>query len=430
MVRYTSYIAILMATTILLGCVSINITYASKIDSLTSLEAVQKFLVEHFNERGLLGINRCINISPAKRLGIYFPIPYDTMEVEDPVTREFILRIIPRDTSYLWRKTPKEYPLHIPLENILNAIEMRNWQFHKADIDRNGFTDMLVNIDTYGVFTIMDMGDLYEGHIIGDNYDFHSYSFKEFMQLPDGSNAILLQRNPCTLDNRSFKNKTIAYLTRPGNDNTRMDTLYKIVTIADSIYKCRSGEFSYLKIISDTVDMMRYKKTDTIVFKFNGFAKYNTQVNQMSITKIGYYFRGSCMEIHKNGESFLRDTNYDTTFFAQLGSSQLSELWDFATYLNIQSGEYDSQGTLNRSAGAFVLYFSDGTEKELVFSTGIPPMGLGYLSVKLAEVGYDMDWLPIKKNNNTDVCKKRKIAEWEYTVDCDYCYPIDRYDCN
>jgi hypothetical protein len=426
----TRHVTILLITTILLASGSIQYVYANKIDSLTSREAVRKFLVEHFNERGILGINRCIGISPAKRLGIFFPIPYDTIEIEDPVTREFVLRTMPRDTSYLWRKTTKEYPLHIPPENILNAMEMRNWQFYKADIDGNGFTDILVDIDTYGVFTMMDMGDRYEGHILGDSYDFHSYAFRDFITLPDGSNALLLRRNPCTLDNRSFKNKTITYLTRPGNDNMRMDTLYKIVMIADSIYKCRTGEFSYLKIISDTVDIKRYNKTDTIVFKFNGFARYNSQVNQLSIDKIGYYFYGSCMEIHKNGEGFLRDTNYDTTFFAQLGSNQLSELWDYATYLNIQSGEYDSQGALNRSAGAFVLYFSDGTEKELVFSTGIPPMGLGYLSVKLAEAGYEMDWQPMKKYNNADVCKKREIAEWEYTVDCAYCYPINRYDCN
>lgn len=427
-------ITMLFIKLIVLTCFSIQTTYANKIDSLSARADVLKFLEDNFKEQGVLSTHRCIGNSSTKRLNIYFSIP-DTIFVEDPITRELHAKTVPKDTSQLRNKDILRFPLHLPLENIMWAFKEKAWQIHKADIDGNGYTDMVINFDTAGVIVVMDTKKGYEAHILNDSYDFTSYTFMNFMPLPDGTKALILRHNPCTLENQTAARKIITYITDSNTDMPLKDTLYKVITVIDSIYLWRSDTpyYSHRWVNSDTVDMKRYSMMDTVVFKFNGFAKYNSHLSAAAISKIGYYFYADyeeCMEIQSDGKCFLRYPDYDTTFSAQLDIKRLDELWDFAAYLGVQPGKYEECGSFSGlSRGAFIIYFSDGTKRELVFGTKTPPMGLGYLGLKLSEISFDLDWQPSAKCKGPGCpCPKLDTSKWKYTVDCE-CRSIDMVEC-
>ncbi len=428
------HVTTLLITTMLLASVSIQHVYANKIDSLKTQADVLAFLETNFSEHGVLSTHRCIGISSTKRLNIYFSIP-DTIFVEDPVTRELHAKTVPRDTSY-WREADRgRLPLHLPLENIMYALNKRAWQFHKGDIDGNGYTDMVINIDTAGVIVVMDIITGYGTHILNDSYDFTSYTFRNFIPLPDGSKALVLRHNPCTLEHQTAQEKNISYITKPGSANNKEaeDTLYKVIMVAYPQCSWDSPSISRQYIIKDTVDIKRYSMMDTVVFKFNGFAKYNPHFNTSSISKIGYYYRSdyeNCIEIQSNGQCYLRYPDYDTMFSAQLDNKRLNELWHFAAYLDVPSGKYEECGSFSGfSKGAFIIHFTDGTKKELVFGTKTPPMGLGYLSLKLSEISYGLDWQPAEKCKGQNCpCPKLDTTKWKYTVDCN-CRSIDEVEC-
>lgn len=417
-----------------LTCFNIQTTYANKIDSLSARADVLKFLEDNFTEHGILSTYRCIGISSTKRMYIYYSIP-DTIFVEDPVTRELHDKTVPKDTSHFKNKDILRFPLHLPLENIMYALNEKTWQIHKADIDGNGYTDMVINFDTAGVIVVMDTVMGYEAHILNDSYDFTSYTFMNFMPLPDGSKALILRHNPCTLQNQTAARKIITYITDSNTGKPLKDTLYKVITVIDSIYLWRSDTpyYSHRWVNSDTVDMKRYRMMDTVVFKFNGFAKYNSHSNAATISKIGYYFYADyeeCLEIQRDGQCFLHYPDYDTTFSAQLDHVKLDELWSFAAYLGVQPGKYEECGSFSGlSRGAFIIHFTDGTKRELVFGTKTPPMGLGYLGLKLSEISFDLDWQPATKCKGPDCpCPKLDTSKWKYTVDCE-CRSIDMVEC-
>lgn len=430
----TRHITILFITLIVLTCFNIQTTYANKIDSLKTRADVLKFLEENFTEHGVLSTHRCIGNSSTKRLNIYFSIP-DTIFVEDPITRELHAKTVPKDTSQLRNMYILGLPLHLPLKNIMYALNEKAWQIHKADIDGNGHTDMVINFDTAGVIVVMDTVKGYEAHILNDSYDFTSYTFMNFMPLPDGTKALILRHNPCTLEHQTAQKKNVTYITKTGSFNNKQadDTLYKIITVTYP-QGCGwdSGATSTYSI-SDTVNMKRYSMLDTVVFKFNGFAKYNSHVPAAAISKIGYYFYADyeeCMDIYRDGQCYLRYPDYDTTFSALLDIKRLDELWDFAAYLGVQPGKYEECGSFSGlSRGAFIIYFSDGTKRELVFGTKTPPMGLGYLGLKLSEISFDLDWQPSAKCKGPGCpCPKLDTSKWKYTVDCE-CRSIDMVEC-
>lgn len=430
----TKRITILFVTTILLVFSFIANAYANKIDSLTTRADVLKFLEDNFTEHGILLTHRCIGNSSTKRLNIYFSIP-DTIFVEDPITRELHAKTVPKDTSQLRNMYILGRPLHIPLENIMYALNERAWHIHKADIDGNGYTDMVINFDTAGVIVVLDTVKGYDAHILNDSYDFTSYTFLNFMPLPDGGKALVLRHNPCTLEHQTWREKTTTLVTASyskGNETT-IDTVCKIITVIDSTSSWDSPHIWRSYIISDTVSIERYNMVDTVVFKFNGFAKYNTKANAAAISKIGYYFYSDyeeCMEIHRDGQCYLRYPDYDTTFSAQLDGVTLNELWNFAAYLDVQPGKYEECGSFSGfSRGAFIIHFTDGTKRELVFGTKTPPMGLGYLSLKLSEISTELHWQPAIKCSGVDCpCPKLDTTKWKYTVDCD-CRSIDMVEC-
>lgn len=430
----TKHITILLITTMLLASVSIQHAYANKIDSLKTRADVLKFLEDNFTEHGILSTHRCIGISSTKRMYIYYSIP-DTIFAEDPITRELHAKTVPKDTSHFKNKDILRFPLHLPLENIMYALNEKDWQIHKADIDGNGYTDMVINFDSAGVIVVMDTVKGYEAHILNDSYDFTSYTFMGFLPLPDGSKALILRHNPCTLENQTAAKKIITYITDTNADKPLRDTLYKVITVIDSIYLWRSDTpyYSHRWVNSDTVGMKRYSMMDTVVFKFNGFAKYNPHANAATISKIGYYFYADYeerAEIQSDGQCFLHYPDYDTTFYAQLDDVKLDELWNFAAYLDVPSGKYQECGSFSGfSRGAFIIHFSDGTKRELVFGTKTPPMGLGYLGLKLSEMSYGLDWQPAGKCSGPDCpCPKLDTSKWKYTIDCE-CRSIDMVEC-
>lgn len=164
-----------------------------------------------------------------------------------------------------------------------------------------------------------------------------------------------------------------------------------------------------------------------------GFEKYNPHANAATISKIGYYFYADYeerMEIQSDGQCYLSYPGYDTMFTARLETKQLAELWNFTSYLDVPSGKYKECGTFRGfSRGAFIIHFTDGTKRELVFGTKTPPMGLGYLGLKLSEISYRLDWQPAEKCSGPDIpCPKLDTSKWKYTVDCS-CRSIDEVVC-
>lgn len=417
-------------------CLFVN-GYAGAIDSLTTKEQIQKFLVDKLGENGVISLSACADVTQSLRSRLYL-FGFDTIMVEDPITNEMMPTPMPRDSSSL-QGVDHRRSIYFPIENIVEIMSRRPWQFYKSDIDQNGLTDMAINIDSGGVIVVMDEGSKIEGHIPWDAPDFSSYSFKGFTSLPDGSKALLLRHHPCTLEEQT-SGLTVSYVTDtislPGTATAaiKIDTVYKIITRVDTLCVCphiNKVSKQEVYIISDTVDMKRYRLTDTVVFKNGGFAKYNPKSKPAGITKIGYYHFAygayqDCMEVNRNGLCLLQYGGYDTVFSANLDREHLNELWDFMSYVNSDPVfQEDANGATPKDRGGmFVIQFDDGTVKEMPFGRGAPPIGLGYLSKKLSDVSDAVNWQSSKTNSVDCPCKRIAIKKWSQTIDCD-CRSID-----
>lgn len=407
--------------------------HASKIDSLSAKDEVQNFLATALGENGLLMMNRCAGISFTESDRIYNQLYFtvqDTIVVEDPVTRQPHYKTTQRDVSGLRVLDTQSRFSSISNNNITRLMDRNSWQIHKADIDRNGYTDLVIDIDTAGVAVVMDMGNKFEGHVLVDNRDFYSYNFKKFISLPDGNTALVLRHNPCTLGQRSSRPKTISYII--DTVTNQADTLYKIITMVDSIYLWKGGvrTYSHRWVDSDTIDMKRYRATDTIVYKFGGFVKYNPNTNHAAIAKIAYHqlFNfddpgNACIEVNKNGTCFLHYEQYDTMFSGRLNNTARSGLWGLAEYLDANTNNYSNNrnNAAIQHGNVFVIHFNDGTTKEIVYGKCRPPMALGQLSKKLSEASYTIHWQPVDKSVDLDCsCTSRPVVEWSSSLcDCD-----------
>lgn len=372
---------------------------------------------------------------------MYLSTP-DTIEVEDPVTRAIHKKNFPKDSNGL-RTVDVQNRIYdtTVCQYIVRLLDIKTWHIHKADLDGNGYSDLVIDIDTAGVTVVMDMGNRFEGHILLDNRDFISYSFKGFMTLPDGSTALLLRHNPCTLAERSKGPAIVSYITEnvtdvmDGKGIIKTDTLYKVITMIDSIYLWKGDvpSYSHRWVNSDTIDMRRYNLTDTIVYKFNAFVKYNPNPLHADIAKISYHQLyeynhkdNACVEINANGECYLHYDGYDTTFSARVDKTKLKNLWDLAEYLDIKLNNYSDPGNnaAVRYGNVFVVHFGDGTTKEIVFGKCIPPIGLGYLSEKIADISINVDWQPSEKCvDDLCPCEQRPVVKWS-GARCD-CESID-----
>ncbi|MCB0695905.1 MAG: hypothetical protein KDC07_00990 [Chitinophagaceae bacterium] len=403
---------------------------------------MEQFLSVELGETGVLYFKRCTGISVTERNRLYnhlyFEIP-DTIYVEDPVTSEVYRTTVQRDSSGLRTLDSQSLSLFIPYDRIVSLMKEQSWHMYKADIDRNGNTDLVIDIGMSGTIVLMDMGERVEGHALLDNKDFLSYSFRKFTLLPDGSTALVLRHNPCTLRERTARPSTISYITDTITGGTsggsRIDTMYKIVTIIDSIYNWNAGKpyYSYRCVQSDTVDMKRYHVYDTLVYQFDGFVKYNAHSIHKSIAKIVYHKifssddpMNACVEVNVNGACYLRFEEHDATFSGTINRAELVSLWGLAEYLDIDRNEYSDNCNDDqiRHGNVFVIQFEDGTIKEIVFGKCTPPMGLGYLSKKLSDISRTVYWQPAEKCSVPEcICKHKPEVQWS-GARCD-CASID-----
>jgi len=368
--------------------------YANEIDRLKTKEDVRKFLAANLGEKGFFS-GRC----------------------SQPVSCEKVKEEIENDTSY-HHPALEDGSINLPFNYVTWALDNTDWHFYKADIDGNGYTDMV--IDAGMVIVIMDMGGNIEGHVVSITANPRLYGFKDFISLPDGTSALVLRHdhNPDKLMARPDQQGKIAYITDTlAGDNTnpgdiKIDTLSKIMTGIDTLV---SRKFDRGSIImdttyasyADTVDMRLYNMADTIVYKFYGFTVYKPGFKPVGISKIVYYYEdygtvtgwvpaNSCLEINKNGKCLLRYLYHepDTTFSAMLDSTRSRKLWRFMSGINVKPiNERNSCVAIDGGEGAiFAFYFDDGTVKKMEFWNCRLPMGLGYLSKAISDISEVLNW--------------------------------------
>ncbi|MBW7914130.1 MAG: hypothetical protein H3C54_10665 [Taibaiella sp.] len=345
--------------------------YANKIDSLTTKEEVQAFLAANLGESGVAFPLYCVDISQTEKIKMYLS---EDISVEDPVTREVVLRTrvsVEPDSN---DNCCKDYPfVNEKFSDIAPLLNNDSFRIYKADLDGNGYTDIVV--DGGIIVVVMDMIDRVEGYMFTPIQNV--LRLEHGISLPDKSNAFLLKYKHCGADTAAV---------------------------------------------------------DTIVYKYNAFVKYNPHYKSVGIRKINYYFsnssdmvcieRQSCMEINKDGRCYLKYADppfepgrYDTTFSATLDSKQVSELWSLIGYINVNSKKDAYAHWINHGeGGTFVFYFDDGTVKRITVWATIPPISLRYLSKNIAGISRELKWSP--SLSQPDFECPREYVGYENNSDC------------
>jgi len=365
--------------------------YANAIDSLSTKEDIQKFLVASLGKNGI--------ILPDKCEGIFV---HDTgIRYTDTGTYDY------------------------PFDEVVKMMDDAPWHIYKEDIDCNGRTDMV--IDAGIVLIVMDMGDHFEGHIFAGMPSWYfptwnTYSFKNFIFLPDGTRALLLRHdhNPCRSVQHAVLKGNLSYVTNTVAGNTentaplKIDTLYKVTIGNDTAwrptYSTDSVRFTVYSF-ADTVDMRLYNMTDTIVYKFNGFTNYKPCFKPGGISKIDYCYiniphamstisTSACLEINKNGICFFQYLEeYNRCSSAILDSVRVQNLFNFISYIDMKSVQdlYWCESLEGGVGGIFTIFFDDGTVKKISVWSHRLPMALGYLSKSLADISWALNWQPSDK---------------------------------
>lgn len=346
--------------------------YANKIDSLSTKEQVMAFLAANLGESGVAFPLYCVDISQAEKIKMYLS---EDISVEDPVTREVVLRTrvsVEPDSN---DNCCKDYPfVNQKFSDIAPLLNNDSFRIYKADLDGNGYTDMVV--DGGIIIVVMNMIDKVEGYMFTPIQNV--IRLEHGISLPDKSNAFLLKYKHCG---------------------------------------------------ADTVT------ADTIVYKFNAFVKYNPHFKPVGIRKINYYFsnssamvcyeRQNCMEINKDGRCYLKyaDTPFDpgrygnTTFSATLDSKQVSELWSLIGYINVKSKNDAYAHWINHAeGGTFVFHFDDGTVKGITVWATVPPISLRYLSKNIAGISRELQWSPCESQPDFE-CPCEYVG-YETSSDC------------
>lgn len=393
---------------------------AHVIDALKTKEDVKQFLTSRFAAKGIdypIWYYRIFQ-------GAQFPLEYipnyyapDTIVVTDPETNKDIIKTVQRELNpdYYIRKDTDIYRYKVPFDTIQNRIAEFPYAFYKADIDGNGYTDLVV--DAGIVIIVMDNGNTFDAYTFSASADYPSYSFKGFMPLPDGSNALLLRHdyNPSTSVEHAHLPTVTTYIidTVRKNNTIRIDTIYKIATTVDSFEvtmgSCRGPIKKVTLKYADTVDMRLYNKIDTIVYKFNAFARYRKTYKPANITKLYYNYyhymdANDFIEINKSGQCFMQYDSRYGNFIGKQDSKKLSDLWNLLSYIGIQSKYqfYNSEYASPHEADyRFIVHFDDGTVKDIT-SRGCGDTELYALSKMIAEISADIKWQPVKQLSNFD----------------------------
>lgn len=401
------------ALSILYLCLCIT-GYASRIDSLETDTDVERFLNENMRETTIINLEQFAEVY-RPGYSVFNPSHIDTYEVYDPIKDELVTVIQPHEssTNFFPADTSSLYQV-CSIKQLIQWMNVNPWRFYKEDIDNNGYTDLVIDIDWPGVVVMMDMGNRLLGNLLSDRPDFSLYKFSSFLVLENGQNALELKRVPCSRGDNflmQYKNKDIIYVTEKATQGNivKPDTLYKIIrATTDDRVPYNDTNYKDERVYVDTVDMMVSIVRDTIVYRFNAFMKYNNNPMPVNISKIYYHrvYSGGlvsdgcrCIEIAKDGncklsfKSMYAGKNEDV-FSAILDSTSLYKLWSTLTYIDINSKKGHLAPITHGTGSTFIIFKEDGTSYAIPFWGYKPSMDLGYLSKSISDISKQLDWQP------------------------------------
>lgn len=340
MIVYTRYILLCLL------CFSLQQGNAHSIDSLKTNEAVRHFLHTELSEKGFIFLEGFIDISQKEKIRLYLSNPDIDTTIDAQTGKTGVVvrhhEYDPADNNC------KDFPLENSVyDSVIAKMDNDNYQFYKADLDRNGRTDLVV--DAGMIIVVLDMGNSFEGYL--------------FSEVPG-----------------SIKLKNI--ITLPGNSKGLL--------------------FSYRHCHADTAAV------DTIVYKYHSFLKYNPRYTRLGIKKIVYTYscsaamvgldRNNTMQIYNDGSCYMKYDEYDTVFTASLNKEQVEDLLDMTAYIDIKSMKMEySIGIDHGSGGSVDVYFADGTIKSIGSWVCMPPVGLCYLSKNIADISRTLNWKSTKR---------------------------------
>lgn len=344
-----------------------NTVHANGIDSLHTEQDVRKFLKEHLESSGFNVLYECVGLPPVVKVSRH-EVNDDSILVTDPTTGRESLRAThdEYDRNYFCGAGGCEDCLHFPFERIHELTDSFRYRFYKVDIDGNGLTDLVVDATLLTMF-VMDDGNKIEGHILSSGHSWEYKYFKGIVQLPDGGIGVRLRHDYNSCD---YEGQTVA-----------------------------------------PTDVSPDMLTDTIVYRFGGFANYNPSFRPGGIVKIDYYWHRSqglipaaayvCSEISKNGRCLLHCLELDTVWSAMIDSTKLNDLWSFIAYADLPSKK-DSYTclTAHGTGSTFAVYFDNGTVKKIAMFEHNPLTELGYLSKKIADVIASLHWTAMARQPN------------------------------
>jgi len=395
--------------------------YAGVIDSLSTKQDIQKFLVANFGDKGIICLANCAEISRAEKEKIWhsrYPSHIDSIVTLDSVVHRIVKKVVEGNSNSDLTNSETR-PYNYVYGDVAQIMEKYPYYFYKADIDGNGHTDLI--IDAGIVIFVMDMGYKFQAYMLSDSPDWNSYSFKKFFTLSDSTQVLLLRhdRNTPKSVAHSYLHGKVTYVTNVSTPKTssnykRLDTLYKITTSFDTRQQQIHGSSSYKtvkRMYVDTTDMKLYNTTDSIVFKYGGFEYYKPGFVLNSISKIRYNYQSlgdvtgpingcTALEITKDGKCFLGYKEYDAVFSGAVDYMTLMKLWEEISYIDIKSKKniYRCKSS-NGEGGAFTFYFEDGTVKTIAFWNYGPPVDIAYLSKELSDISKLVSWHRVEKAN-------------------------------
>lgn len=235
-----------------------------------------------------------------------------------------------------------------------NEDEYGTNKFYKADIDKNGLTDIFV--DGKYCFVIFDKGDNYEICWIERSSPRRRYSFSSFLSLQEKPLMILLRDQ------------------EKGDKNHNADQL------------------------------------DTIIYKFGGFVEYNPHPTPNKINRVSFSSSGCygfcpifCLEILKDRQAIYNAILYnDSTgnFIGKINKNDFQGLSDLLSYLEINSlkNRYSVPSTDQPSAW-LNIYFDDGTSKEIFDYGMVGTLGLKILYKTIQGLRNAADWTQWNKTS-------------------------------
>lgn len=358
--------------------------HAGAVDTLHTKADVLLFLSTNNSNINVLSVRSFLNIYKPERV-VNYSAHIDTYEVPDPVTRNLVQTTVTTDakTRTFPADTPTKYPNYIPkqLNDLLNT---NPWSYHKVDIDGNGYTDIILDVDQQGVYVIMDMGNKLVGHLLMDCPDFSYYSFKKSILLTDNTKALLLKRNNCKREHHSH-----------------------------------------------THDVT----TDTLVYMNNCFLKYNTEYKGNNILKVVYQYTKStgfgedgtrCIEVNSNGHCYLSCSGASSIRTATIEKNDLNTLLNVTSYIYLPKNEAYYSAITHATGSTFIIYYTDGTKRAISFWGYKPPIGLGYLSKSISDISKKLHWETTTVHTKFE-CPQILSEEYypisdEQPTDCDWEY--------